>query len=146
MKKKHSWSDSYVPISSSRSASKYEDSATGSCVCVLKKERGWRVHVVDGVAFGGLPTFLGLPGGLPRLRRGRPRLRCGRALLLGGGPRFFARRLTMVRANSLVPSLTSAERDAILFLSTSAEASTSDIESEAFFLGIIHRNILVGLP
>ena len=52
----------------------------------------------------------------------------------------------MARASSLVPSLTSAERDAILSLSASAEASTSDIESEAFFLGIIHHNILVSLP
>jgi hypothetical protein len=46
---------------------------------------------------------------------------------------------TIASASSLVASLTSVERAAILFLRASAEANTSDIESEDFLLGIIHR-------
>ena len=103
-------------------------------------------YVAEVVALGGLPTFLGLPGFLPRLRRGRPGLRRGGDLLPGGRPRFFACIFTIARASSLVASLTSEESAAILFLRTSAEASTSDIESEAFLLGIIHHDMLSKCP
>lgn len=103
------------------------------------------IYAGAGTAFGGLPTFLGLPGRRPRLPGGRPRLPRGRPRLPGGRPRLFPVRVTMARAKSLVPSLISAGRAVILFLKPSANESTLAIESEAFLLGMLPHHILIML-